>query len=61
MPSGVSPLADAKCYVPERLYNLLSRQAASVSGVPQGWLVTNAIYQGALARIRPRDSWDFRA
>ncbi len=39
-----------KYYIPKEFYNQLSRQSASASGQPKGWLITRALYQGRLSR-----------
>jgi len=43
-----------KYQVPEALYNELYRRAAEVAQEPAGWMITRAIYQGALLRDRAR-------
>jgi hypothetical protein len=43
------PVGD-KVYVPESFYTELYRRAGAVSEKPQGWLLTAAVYRGALVR-----------
>ncbi len=43
-------MVGGKYYIPEQLFNQLLRQAAIASGQPNGYLITRAVYQGALSR-----------
>lgn len=49
--------AGGKYYVPEAFYDQLHRRAAARVEKPQGWLITAANYQGALARDATAQDW----